>query len=243
MISKVRVMLLIEQPNLTEAVMVALDDRAFDVRVIHDAEGAQLLLSHWHPQLALIDVDSGHGGWIADFRRWDCEADRAPVIALSQHADLGRMLAAFETGVDDFVTMPFSPEELRARAIAVMRRTYHESVAFTPTIRVGELEIDILNRRVCIGANNIHLTPAERDLLYLLAANAGRPLTRDQIMDSVWGVDYLADSNVVDKHVRNLRVKLHDSWRRPRYIATVPGRGYRFIPGSPITSGAMQSAE
>ncbi len=147
------------------------------------------------------------------------------------------MLAAFDAGVDDFLTIPFSPEELRARAMAVMRRTFHEAVAFTPAIRVGELEIDILNRRVRIGASNIHLTPAEQNLLYVLAANAGRPLTRDQIMDSVWGVDYLADSNVIDKHVRNLRVKLKDSCRSPRYIATVPGTGYRFIP--PDGAGAM----
>ncbi|HEX8919529.1 MAG TPA: helix-turn-helix domain-containing protein, partial [Chloroflexota bacterium] len=80
------------------------------------------------------------------------------------------------------------------------------------------------------GASDLHLTPLEQNLLYLLAANAGRLLTRDEILDALWGVDYLADSNVVDRHVRNLRAKLQNNWRRPRYIATVPGRGYRFIP-------------
>src|SRR5205807_3801378 len=131
---------------------------------------------------------------------------------------------------DDLLTVPFSPEELLARALAVMRRTYHTAIAFTPTIRLGELEIDILNRRVRAGTSDLHLTPLEQNLLYLLAANAGRLLTRDEIMDSLWGVDYLADSNVVDRHIRNLRAKLQNSWRRPRYIATIPGQGYRFIP-------------
>ena len=91
-------------------------------------------------------------------------------------------------------------------------------------LRLGELEIDILNRRVRAGGHELHLTSLEQSLLYLLAANAGRLLTRDEILDHLWGVDYVAESNVVDRHVRNLRAKLQNDWRRPRYIATVPGQ-------------------
>jgi DNA-binding response OmpR family regulator len=80
------------------------------------------------------------------------------------------------------------------------------------------------------GSTELHLTSLEQSLLYLLAANAGRLVTREQILDNLWGVDYAAGSNVVDRHVRNLRTKLQDDWRRPRFIATVPGRGYRFLP-------------
>ncbi len=101
---------------------------------------------------------------------------------------------------------------------------------FVPVIRFGELEIDILHRRVRVDGEDLHLTPLELSLLYLLAANPGRVLTRDEILDHLWGVDYVSESNVVDRHVRNLRVKLHDDHRRPRYIATIPGRGYRFVP-------------
>ena len=97
-------------------------------------------------------------------------------------------------------------------------------------LRLGELEIDILNRIVRAGGHELHLTSLEQSLLYLLAANAGRLLTRDEILDHLWGVDYVAESNVVDRHVRNLRAKLQNDWRRPRYIATVPGKGYRFVP-------------
>jgi DNA-binding response OmpR family regulator len=98
----------------------------------------------------------------------------------------------------------------------------------TPVIRVGELEIDLLHRRARVGRRDLHLTPLEVSVLYLLVANAGRELTRDEILNQVWGVDYVAGSNVVDHHVRGLRAKLQDDWRRPRYITTVPGKGYRF---------------
>jgi DNA-binding response OmpR family regulator len=108
-------------------------------------------------------------------------------------------------------------------------RSREEAVMFTPVIRFGELEIDILHRRVRVDGRDLHLTPLELSLLYLLAANPGRVLTRDEILDHLWGGDYAAGSNVVDRQVRTLRAKLRDDWRRPRYIATVPGKGYRFV--------------
>jgi DNA-binding response OmpR family regulator len=97
-----------------------------------------------------------------------------------------------------------------------------------PVLRLGDLEIDIRNRRVRAGNTELHLTSLEQSLLYLLAANAGRLITRDEILDYLWGADYVAESNVVDRHIRNLRVKLQHHPQLPRYIATVPGRGYRF---------------
>ena len=110
-----------------------------------------------------------------------------------------------------------------------VRRTDREAAVFTSLIRVGDLEIDLLHRRVRVGCHNLHLTALELSLLSLLAANPGRVLTRDEIMDHVWGTDYAAESNVVDRHIRALRAKLQDDWRTPRYIATIPGKGYRFM--------------
>ena len=157
-------------------------------------------------------------------------AARVPVVALTRRGDLRATLAAFDEGVDDLLSVPFSPEELVARVLAVLRRTALAGAALRPVLRVGELEIDILNRRVRAGTSELHLTSLEQSLLYLLAANAGRLLTRDEILDHLWGVDYAAESNVVDRHVRNLRAKLQNDWHKPRYIATVPGKGYRFLP-------------
>ena len=101
---------------------------------------------------------------------------------------------------------------------------------FNPVQRLGEIEINILQRLVRAGTSELRLTGLEQSLLYLLAARAGNVVTRDEILDALWGVDYVSESNVVDRHVRNLRAKLQNNWRRPRYIATVPGQGYRFVP-------------
>ena len=151
---------------------------------------------------------------------------RLPVIGLTRRGDLKTKLAAFEAGVDDILTVPFAPEELLAR----VRRAYSDAVTFTPVIKLGELEIDILNRTARAGTSELHLTSLEQSLLYLLAANAGRVVTREEILDALWGVDYVTESNVVDRQIRNLRARLQNDWREPRFIATVPGRGYRFLP-------------
>ena len=123
------------------------------------------------------------------------------------------------------MTIPFSPEELLARVLVIARRTLGDAVPFNPVQRLGELEIDILHRRVRAGSSELHLTGLEQSLLYLLAARAGRVVTRGEILDALWGVDYVSESNVVDRHVRNLRAKLQNDWRKPRFIATVPGQG------------------
>ncbi len=136
-------------------------------------------------------------------------------------------------------SLSFAPEELLARVIALVRRSYSDAVTFTPLIKVGELEIDILRRAVRTGTTELHLTPLEQSLLYLLAANAGRVVSRDEILDTLWGTHYVAESNVVDRQIRNLRARLLDDWRCPRFIATVPGQGYRLLPN--FTSAANQT--
>ena len=114
--------------------------------------------------------------------------------------------------------------------MVITRRAYGTGAGLVSTIRVGDLEIDILNRQVRAGGSILHLTGIDQSLLYVLAANSGRVLSRDEILDVVWGPDFVAESNIVDRHIRVLRSKLQNDFRHPRYIATVPGRGYRFIP-------------
>ena len=129
-------------------------------------------------------------------------------ICLTHRGDLKTKLAAFEAGVDDIVSIPFAPEELLARVVALLRRSYSDAVTFTPAIKLGELEINILQRTVRSGTSELHLTSLEQSLLYLLASNAGRVVTRQQILDTLWGVDYVPESNVVDRQIRNLRSRL-----------------------------------
>jgi DNA-binding response OmpR family regulator len=224
------VLIVVDQPVLAEVVRLALNHGHFTAQIARTEDEAVVTLDKWRPHLAIVDADLGNGVILDRLDSMSASHDRVPVVALTRRGDLQTKLAAFERGVDDILTVPFSPEELVARVLAIMRRTYREAVTFSPALRLGELEIDILSRSVRVGGHELHLTSLEQSLLYLLAANAGRLLTRDEILDHLWGVDYAAESNVVDRHIRNLRAKLQNDWHRPRYIATVPGKGYRFAP-------------
>jgi DNA-binding response OmpR family regulator len=228
-----RVLIVLDQPVLAKLVKLTLSHGAFETRQAFHARDALLVLSQWRPHVVLLDMELEGVDGVRVMERVGPAAPQtgqAPVIALTRRGDLRTKLLAFERGVDDIVVVPFSPEELLARIIALVRRSHQDAVAFAPVIRVGELEIDILHRTVRSGADELHLTALEQSLLYLLAANAGRVITREEIVDALWGSDYVAESNVVDRQVRNLRARLQDDWRQPRFIATVPGQGYRFIP-------------
>lgn len=224
-----RVLLVIDQPVLAQYVALALNHGIAQTQVARNIEAAHAAISTWRPHLVIIDMDLARGAMLEQLGYTTPSTERLPAIALTQRGDLQTKLAAFDHGVDDILTVPFSPEELVARMLAVLRRTYHEQVEFTPVLRLGDLEIDILHRSVQVQGQELQLTSVEQSLLYLLAANAGRLLTRDEILDQLWGTDYVAESNVVDRHIRNLRLKLQDAWQHPRYIATVPGRGYCFV--------------
>jgi two-component system, OmpR family, alkaline phosphatase synthesis response regulator PhoP len=168
-----------------------------------------------------------------------------PVLGLTRMGDLKTKLAAFDLGVDDILTTPFSPEELLARVIVITRRAIGVDLPLIPVIRLGEIDVDIVNRQVRAGTSVVQLTPIEQSLLYLLASCGGRVVTHEEILDAIWGTDFVAESNIVDRHVRSLRVKLQDDYRHPRFIATVQNKGYRFIPtfsnvgwgGAPTASG------
>jgi|GEM_PF-434753 len=226
-----RALVVLDQPLIAETITLTLNHGRYLARTARTLPEASALLSAWQPQLAVVDVDLGGPTLLAQLGLPAApQGTRIPVLALTRRGDLKAKLAAFAQGVDDILTLPFAPEELLARTLVLTRRAYGEQHPLVPVLRLGELEIDILNRIVRAGDSVLHLTGVEQSLLYLLAANAGQVLSRDAILDALWGTDYVAESNVVDRHVRALRVKLQNDWRHPRFIATVPGRGYRFLP-------------
>jgi DNA-binding response OmpR family regulator/transposase len=227
--ARARVLVVADRLPLADALCLALGRGPFVTRTCRDDE-ARSALAEWRPHLLVVDLDGGDR-LLAREDAAGCIAERTSVIAVTRRGDVATKLTAFERGVDDVVCIPVSPEELTARATAVLRRAGGWAVAPPSRVRLGELEIDILRRRAWVGTNELRLTSVEQSLLTLLVANAGRLLSRDEILDQLWGDDYATDSNVVDRHVRNLRAKLQDDWRRPLYIATVPGLGYRFEAG------------
>jgi len=227
-----RVLLIVDSPVLARVIQLALAHGPYKTQVAATTASAEATVAAWQPHLLMVDMDLVNARLLGRLRDAMANGQPLPVIALTRRGDLATKLAAFEQGVDDILTVPFSPEELVARTLALMRRTYRTEFPFRPVLHLGELEIDILNRCVRVAGHELQLTALDQSLLYLLAANAGRVMSRDEILDHLWGVDFMAESNVVDRHVRNLRAKLQNNWRRPRYIATVPGQGYRFVPST-----------
>jgi DNA-binding response OmpR family regulator len=219
----------INQDVLKGVLTLVLNHGVFESRAAASVAEVAVVVREWKPQLAVIDMDIAEGKLIGALANATSTSDRIPVIALTRRGDLKTKLSAFDWGADDILTLPFSPEELVARALVIMRRKYGASARFEPRIAFAGLEIDMLNRRVYEGNAELHLTPIEQSLLYLLAANAQRLLSRTEIVDTVWGSDFVGDLSVVDRHVRNLRAKFENDGLHS-YIVTVPGRGYRFTP-------------
>ena len=224
-----RVLVLADQPVMVEVIALTLNHGAFVTRNAPNLDEANAIVRQWRPDVAVIDMDLGTPRLLRQLKPRAAGGPTTPILALTRRGDLKHKLEAFDQGVDDVMTVPFSPEELLARVVVITRRAYGSGSGLVSTIRMGDIEMDILNRQVRAGSSILHLTALDQSLLYVLAANAGRVVTREEILDAVWGPDFVAESNIVDRHIRVLRAKLQNDWRRPRYIATVPGQGYRFV--------------
>ena len=227
---------------LVDLIKLTLNHGMFDVRAASGFAEAQAIMGEWRPNISVIDMDHDDSRALLKLLGASKAMRRSgtPVLALTRMGDLATKLLAFELGVDDILTIPFSPEELLARAIVITGRALGVDLPLIPVIRLGEIDVDIVNREVRVGPSVVRLSPLEQSLLYLLASRAGRVVTHEEILDAVWGTDFIAESNIVDRHIRSLRMKLHDDYRHPRFIETVQNKGYRFIPNSSNTglSGA-----
>ncbi len=244
-----RALVLLDRPVLVDLIELTLNHGVFFVRAAANMAYAETILDTWKPHIAIVDMD--HDDSTALLVRLGASSTLSqsdiPVLGLTRRGDLSTKLRAFEQGVDDILAVPFSPEELLARAIVITRRASGIHRPMVPAIQLGEMTVDIVNREVRAGSSVIHLSGIEQSLLYVLASRSGRVVTREEILDAVWGTDFVAESNIVDRHIRSLRVKLQNDYRHPRFIATVPGQGYQFIPtftnrGWSGASGEGQSA-
>lgn len=227
-----RALVLHDRPLVVDLIELTLNHGVFVVRAARSLEEAEAILADWRPHMAVIDMDHDDSTDLLQRLGASNNMTRSvtPVLGLTRRGDLKSKLRAFDLGVDDILTVPFSPEELLARSVVISRRAFGVDHPIVPTVKLGEMELDILNREVRAGTSIIHLSGIEQSLLYLLASRSGRVVTREQILDAIWGTDFVAESNIVDRHIRTLRIKLQNDYRHPRFIATVPGQGYRFVP-------------
>lgn len=211
------------------ALRLALEDEGYEVReAANGAEGLAEFAQH-ESDLVLLDLR------LPDMSGFDvCRALRAasivPIIIITAQTDTHDMVAGLEAGADDYVTKPVVPKELAARIRALLRRMQRqESSTSLPAARFGDVELRREQGIVLKGGKELSLTKTEFRLMCEFADHVGAVLSRDQLLERVWGYEYLGDSRLVDAHVRRLRVKIEDHPDDPRLIVTSRGIGYRLI--------------
>jgi two-component system KDP operon response regulator KdpE len=180
-----------------------------------------------NPEVILLDLGLPDGDGIDVLRRIR-EWSRVPVIVISARGRDDDKVAALDGGADDYLTKPFSVDELLARVRVALRHAESARAARDePVLEFRNLRIDLVRREVKVSDREVHLTPIEYKLLVLLAQNAGRVLTHRQIIREVWGASYAGQTHYVRVHMAELRKKIEDDPARPRLLVTEPGVGYR----------------
>lgn len=222
-----RVLVVDDNPKIVEVLAAYLAGEGFDVTTAADGPSALEAAAASRPDIALLDVMLPGIDGIELTRRFQREYD-LPVILVTARTDEIDRLIGLEVGADDYISKPFSPREVVARVKAVLRRIGRAAEA-SPAgrLRAGDLELDPAGRRALAGARELDLTRTEFDILATLMAHPGRVYTRRQLMEAAQGDAFEGYERTIDAHVKNLRRKLGDDPRAPRYVQTVFGVGYK----------------
>lgn len=223
----IRVLVIDDEPQIRRALRAGLERNGFTVLLATNGEEGLDEAALHPPDLVILDLAMPGTDGMEVCRRLR-EWSRVPIIVLSVREDERDKIAALNAGADDYLTKPFSLEELVARMRAVLRRTGAGEEPDAPSLLVGELHLDFARRLVMLADHEIHLTPIEYELLRHLALNAGRVLTHRQLLTKVWGAEYAEDTRTLRVHIVHLREKLEADPTNPRYIHTEPRIGYRF---------------
>ncbi len=222
-----RILIIEDDEDIANSIRYNLErDGAFDVRVAGTGEDGLKEIQRAAPALVLLDINLPlmSGFELCRRLRRDEETSRIPIVVLTARTDESDRVLGLQLGADDYVVKPFSMRELLARVHAVLRRTEGES-SLSPLYEDENLFIDYDNFIVRVRGDEVRLTRKEFALLRLLSEARGRVLTRDYLLDRVWGLDYYGESRTLDVHIRRIRKKLE----LEAYIETVIGVGYRFV--------------
>jgi len=222
-----KILVVDDNPTIVEVLAAYLREEGFEVVTAADGPEAVAAAASARPDLALLDVMLPGIDGIELTRRFQREYD-LPVILVTARTDEIDRLIGLEVGADDYISKPFSPREVVARVKAVLRRAERQdSPGPVEFLRVGDLVIDLGGRSVTAAGAPVQLTRTEFDILATLAAHPGRVYSRMQLMEAAQGVAYEGYERTMDAHVKNLRRKLGDDPKEPRYVETVFGVGYK----------------
>lgn len=228
-----RILVVDDEASIVELLKFNLQREGYEALDASDGETAIRLVRSDRPDLVILDIMlPGIDGIEA------CQAIRresnVPIIMLTAKSEEFDTVLGLSVGADDYMAKPFSTRELMARVKAVLRRQATDAAAHDDRgdelLRIGDVEIDGVSFQVRAEGKHVEVTPKEFELLRLLMANAGRVLTREVILERVWGYDFPGNTRTVDVHIRKLRQKIERDDSQPDYIQTVHGIGYRFRP-------------
>jgi two-component system KDP operon response regulator KdpE len=231
-----RVLVVDDEPQICRALATNLRARDFDVDLAANGAEALRLAADRHPDLVLLDLglpDIGGIEVVHGLRGWT----DVPIIVLTVRSDEADKVEALDAGADDYVTKPFGMNELLARMRAALRRT-GSATDEEAAVSAGELVVDLVDKRVRRGGDEVHLTPIEWGLVERLVRNRDRLVTQRQLLHDVWGPQYDTETNYLRVHLANVRRKLEVDPSRPRHFVTEPGMGYRFVTDPGGATGA-----
>ena len=216
-----------DDPNICDMLKLYFENEGYKVKTANDGVEGMQCFKLYDPDLVLLDIMMPKkDGW--QVCREIREISSKPVIMITAKGDVFDKVLGLELGADDFVVKPFHMKEISARIKAVLRRyDAHTKSLDDEVVKFENIEISLQKYELKLNGKAIDIPPKELELLYFLASNCNRVFTRDQLLDKVWGFDYLGDSRTVDVHVKRLREKLEgvsDKWA----LETVWGVGYKF---------------
>ncbi|KOA20503.1 alkaline phosphatase synthesis transcriptional regulatory protein PhoP [Clostridium homopropionicum DSM 5847] len=226
-----KILIVDDEEHIRELIKFNLENNGYKTICASDGIEALKIAKKELPQLILLDLMlPGMDGYdVCKEIRKDNSISNTPVIMITAKGEELDKILGLELGADDYLTKPFSIRELIARAKAVLRRTKQQSIE--KTFKFGNNSIDFDKHEVIRNDERVDLTLKEFELLEVLIKNKGRVMTRDFLLDKVWGYEYIGETRTVDVHIRHLRKKIEDDDKNPKYIETIRGIGYRFNQG------------
>lgn len=220
-----RILVVEDEPDLAFGLQDDLNVEGYEVEIARDGETAARRAREDHWDLILLDIMLPRKDGFEVCRELRHAGIRTPIIMLTAKAQEAEKVLGLELGADDYITKPFSPRELRARVKAVLRRTDFETPA---AHRFGDVEVDFSRGKLRRAGTNVEVTSLELKLLAAFVRARGRILSREQLLDAAWGSDIAVTDRAVDAHIVNLRRKIEPEPKKPRYLVSVRGLGYRF---------------
>lgn len=224
-----KVLIIDDEEHIVDLIKYNLEANGFQTIVAFNGVDGLKLSKSEKPDLILLDLmlPGIDGLEVLKRIRSDEKLKNTPVIMLTAKSEEIDKILGLELGADDYITKPFSVRELTARVKAVLRRMTSKEEE-SQTFNFADVEIDYVRHEVKKGEEKVELTLKEFELLDILIKNKGKVLTRDLLLDKIWGYEYVGETRTVDVHIRHLRQKLEDDDKNPKFIETVRGIGYRF---------------